>query len=269
MKGSVDFVASRFIDGIGQRNFPEIAIEAINNIVPFELSSIFLYDGKKPPTYISPASSQKGSVDCKNYLKTFHYNPIYQHHIHGLKSGIYLMRDLAKSNFIKRPTLDNNDLSLSSVEEIGYLTNGWPCNLTELNIAINISVGTTLQVCFYRERNKLFSKKEVSDLNKIRLCILASFKKFYESYKDEFGVSPQLNPWESALNIIDGGILSSRERQVVELIAQGKSAGHISGALKIGRETIKTHRKNAYQKLGVTSCAELYFLISRALVFSK
>lgn len=179
------------------------------------------------------------------------------------------MRDLAKSNFIKRPTLDNNDLSLSSGEEIGYLTNGWPCKLTELNIAINISAVTTLQVCFYRESSTLFSKKEVSDLNQIRLSILSSFKKFYESHKDEFGTPPPLNPWESALNIIDGGLLSSRERQVIELIAQGKNSEHISNALKIGRETIKTHRKNAYQKLGVTSCAELYFLISRALMFSK
>ena len=269
MKTSVDFVASRFIDGIGQRNFPEIAIDAISNMVPFDLASIFLYNENNPPTYISPASSQKGSVDCKNYLKTFHFNPIYQHHVHGLKSGIYLMRDLAKSNFIKRPTLDSDALSLSSGEEIGYLTNGWPCNLTELNIAISISAKTTLQVCFYRERNKPFSKKEVYDLNEIRLCILSSFKKFYESYKDEFGISPPPNPWESALNIIDGGLLSSRERQIIELIAQGKNAEYISNTLKIGRETVKTHRKNAYQKIGVTSSAELFFSISRALAFSK
>jgi DNA-binding NarL/FixJ family response regulator len=53
------------------------------------------------------------------------------------------------------------------------------------------------------------------------------------------------------------GKLTSRERQVLELIADGKSSIEIGKSLSISPRTVDTHRKNIMDKLGVHSIAGL------------
>jgi len=51
--------------------------------------------------------------------------------------------------------------------------------------------------------------------------------------------------------------LTKREREVMKQFALGKSASDISKNLHIAAETVKTHRKNIYQKLNIKSAYEL------------
>jgi DNA-binding CsgD family transcriptional regulator len=51
--------------------------------------------------------------------------------------------------------------------------------------------------------------------------------------------------------------LTKRERQVAELVAEGRSAREIARHLHIGRRTVETHVARAYAKLGITSRVEL------------
>jgi DNA-binding NarL/FixJ family response regulator len=51
--------------------------------------------------------------------------------------------------------------------------------------------------------------------------------------------------------------LSVRERQVLQLLAEGHSAKISAERLKISAKTIEVHRKNIRQKLGIASIAEL------------
>lgn len=50
--------------------------------------------------------------------------------------------------------------------------------------------------------------------------------------------------------------LTSREAQVIELVARGSSADGIAAALGISRRTAQKHAQNAYAKLGVSSRSE-------------
>jgi DNA-binding NarL/FixJ family response regulator len=51
--------------------------------------------------------------------------------------------------------------------------------------------------------------------------------------------------------------LTKRERQVAELVADGRTAREIARQLHIGRRTVETHVARAYAKLGVRSRIEL------------
>jgi DNA-binding NarL/FixJ family response regulator len=52
-------------------------------------------------------------------------------------------------------------------------------------------------------------------------------------------------------------ILSPRELEVLQLLAEGKSTKEIAYRLNVSIKTIETHRKNISEKLGISSVAEL------------
>jgi two-component system response regulator NreC len=52
-------------------------------------------------------------------------------------------------------------------------------------------------------------------------------------------------------------ILTDREREVLQLLAEGKTTKEIAGKLSVSFKTIETHRKQIMDKLNVNSIAEL------------
>lgn len=60
-------------------------------------------------------------------------------------------------------------------------------------------------------------------------------------------VSPAADPADA---------LSSRERDVLHLLAEGKSNGDIAGALFISENTVRSHLTTVYAKIGVASARE-------------
>ena len=77
-----------------------------------------------------------------------------------------------------------------------------------------------------------------------------------------------LNQYVSELDETDpASRLSDREREVLVLIASGKSNKEIAGDLGIGVRTIETHRERIMRKLGIRSVAGLTkFAIANGLV---
>jgi DNA-binding NarL/FixJ family response regulator len=51
--------------------------------------------------------------------------------------------------------------------------------------------------------------------------------------------------------------LSSREREVVQLLAEGKSSKEVAATLRITFKTVETHRTNIMRKLDVHSISEV------------
>jgi DNA-binding NarL/FixJ family response regulator len=60
-------------------------------------------------------------------------------------------------------------------------------------------------------------------------------------------------------------LLTRRESDVLPLLQQGRSNAQIALALHIGVETVRSHARNIFRKLGVASRRELAVLPSRAL----
>jgi DNA-binding CsgD family transcriptional regulator len=52
-------------------------------------------------------------------------------------------------------------------------------------------------------------------------------------------------------------LLTDREREVLQLIAEGKTAKEVANDLNISPTTVETHRTHIQEKLGLHSVAEL------------
>jgi DNA-binding NarL/FixJ family response regulator len=77
-------------------------------------------------------------------------------------------------------------------------------------------------------------------------------------------VNPKKNPAE-----MFGAELTPRQREVLQLVAEGKSTKEISAALNISVKTVEFHRNNLMDELGVRSIAELTrYALSRGIVGS-
>jgi len=79
----------------------------------------------------------------------------------------------------------------------------------------------------------------------------------------------QLTPWHSgepgALAVAGSQLLTPREAEILPMLQQGSSNAEIAQTLQVGVETIRTHARNIYRKLGVASRRELAALPPRAL----
>jgi DNA-binding NarL/FixJ family response regulator len=72
-------------------------------------------------------------------------------------------------------------------------------------------------------------------------------------------VLPRVTPGSGGVagSVAGAGPLSRRESEVLPLLQQGHSNAQIALALHLGVETIRTHARNIYRKLGVSSRREL------------
>jgi two-component system response regulator NreC len=53
------------------------------------------------------------------------------------------------------------------------------------------------------------------------------------------------------------GKLSAREREVLQLVAEGKATKEVAAHLQVSVKTVETHRRNIMEKLDMTNVAEL------------
>jgi two-component system nitrate/nitrite response regulator NarL len=65
-------------------------------------------------------------------------------------------------------------------------------------------------------------------------------------------ISAKVNKWlENPEMIEEATALTKRERQILKLIAEGKTSHQIAKSLKISKYTVDTHRKNIHKKLDI------------------
>jgi DNA-binding NarL/FixJ family response regulator len=72
-----------------------------------------------------------------------------------------------------------------------------------------------------------------------------------DGYLDRQGKTPDIK------RDFTGDVLTSREREVIQLLAEGKTSKEVAVALNLSVKTAETHRTNLMRKLGLHSVADL------------
>ena len=74
---------------------------------------------------------------------------------------------------------------------------------------------------------------------------------------------------ERAFHKFGEGVLTPREREVVEYTLKGHSADAIGRILDIAAGTVRIHRRNIYSKLQISSQGELFSLFIQTLAIGN
>jgi DNA-binding NarL/FixJ family response regulator len=101
-------------------------------------------------------------------------------------------------------------------------------------------------------------KTDAGELVETAVRHLCMHRPFFTSKVSEVLLSAYRDSRESApARGEESTALTSREREVVQLIAEGKTTKELAAGLGISEKTAETHRTNIMRKLGVHSVSEV------------
>ena len=249
------------IEGLGSEALPERLVRGLAHLVPFELAAVFAYRGRSRPLVVYDNFDARGARQgVAAYVEnTYVLNPFYHAHLKGLEDGVYRMRDLAPDAFFESEYYRTYKARPSAAEEIGYVTENWPPGMEELMVAVTLGDGVLGEISLSRSRRGGgFDDADVARLAAVVPVIGALLRKYWA----EFGASgshssPPDSRVDDAFADFGKSVLTGRECEVTQLILRGHSSESICVNLGISLGTVKTHRKNAYAKLAISSQSEL------------
>ena len=256
------------VDELDAPDLPERLVSALGWLVPFELAAIFVYRGRSRPLNLYDnfdlADGRKGIVAYVEY--TYVLDPFYQASQKGLADGVYRIRDLAPDAFFESEYYKTHRVLPARSEEIGYITEDWPEGLEEIDIAVTLEPGVVSEFSVYRSlRNRGFADEELARLGQVVPVLGALLRRYWAGYgPSKLEASPPDHSVEQIFASFGAEVLTEREREVTQLILRGHSSESIGFNLGISLGTVKTHRKNAYAKLGISSQSELLSLFLQA-----
>ena len=162
--------------------------------------------------------------------------------------GLYRLRDMAPDRFYQGEYFRSYYVQTGLAEEIAFF--------------ITLPEHSTMTLSLMRA-DKPFSQKDFAALEAVFPFVAAIARWHWRGLNQKFGRSgsslqTQQRRMTYDLGSFGEGVLTSREREVVEFTLKGhsaKSAGQIMG---ITAGTVRIHRRNIYVKLNINSQGELF-----------
>ncbi|MEO9575627.1 MAG: LuxR C-terminal-related transcriptional regulator [Roseobacter sp.] len=245
------------IEHLESELLPEILASALKSIVEFDFVVIFGYVGSSRPLALyddfTPARRVMHVDDYQEgpYL----LDPFFLAATAGILPGLWRLSEIAPDRFYQGEYFRSYYDQTGLAEEVGFL--------------VNIHENLTIVISLMR-RTRKFSKLEMKALRSVWPIIDAACRRHWRDTETE---APEANAVaditiERAFRGIGEGVLTPREREVVELTLRGHSADALGALLGISSGTVRIHRKNIYTKLRIRSQGELFSVFISALTGS-
>lgn len=264
--GSVTETASPdplgLIDLVGSDQFFNDLSDTLATTFGFECFHIFLYQADAAPVNLgnrpSACTYQRG---LDNFLKfTYVINPVFRAFQGNAASGVYSITDFVPDDFKNVIDTANIDIFVEDSEPIGYRTPGWPKNMAECIVLIQIPNGMALDLSFLVPRDRGQLAGCTAQLERLFPVLERILCRQFEIDPACFQCEPDRPGQEDRFQNFGCEVLTDREMQVVQLVLVGHSSTSISLRLGVSVSTVKSHRRNIYAKLEISSQAELFSL---------
>ncbi|MEZ5732523.1 MAG: helix-turn-helix transcriptional regulator [Paracoccaceae bacterium] len=257
-----DMLLVALIELLGRDSFSGDLAILLDEQFGYDHFHIMLYRETLAPALLAsrpyPVSYERGLTNYLSY--TYVINPAYRAFRMGVEPGVYMISDFIQNG--GKPTIRDFDLDvhIEETEPIGYRTPGWPKNMAEVIVLVGLPNKTMLDFSFMTPLGSQQTKECKSSLERLfpilNTILLRQFAINPGSLDAEMTASGQ----EDRFHDFGGDVLTVREREIAQLILIGHSSNSISLNLEISMPTVKTHRRNIYSKLQISSQAELFSL---------
>ncbi len=250
---------SAIMANLHDESLPAHLLEALRTIVPIDIIIIeILCRNNKTVIHYDNVEQERHKIIIEDYLNgPYLLNPFYQAFMDNVQPGGYLLEELAPDDFLNSEYFKQYYHASDGGSEFGYLFSVTP----EIGVCIGISRSTW---------NPDFSAEEVNKLRAMEPVVRTSFLSYWEAIKgldtsDQTSTSDLHQQIASAVENFGTSVLTARECQIAQLILRGHSSKSTAEKLDITAATVNTHRHKIYEKLDVTSQAELFSVFIDAL----
>ena len=249
---------AQIISSLGTPDLPKHLSKALKVVVDFDDIVIFGYVGTSRPLALYndfPEARRRLHVD--EYLEgPYLLDPFFLASTGNVEQGLWRLSEIAPDRFYQGEYFRNYYGQTGLAEEIGYL--------------VNVHDGLSIVISLMR-RTRRFSKAEIKALKAAWPVVEAACQRHWKQTPDtrEQAESGFEGKVELAFRRIGEGILTPREREVVELTLRGHSADAVGKLLNISSGTVRIHRKNIYSKLRINSQGELFSAFLTAITDSR
>jgi len=243
---------SAMIDAIGTDSFAKELSNALKGIAPYDYTVIFGYlQVARPMDLYDNFPRSKRKVFVEDYQEgPYLLDPFYLACKNRVEPGLYRIRDLAPDRFFQGEYYRSYYARTGLAEEIGFFIE---------------MPGDAIVVVSLMRAQKAFSVKEFRLLKQFWPIVRAACQSNWADLSALFG-SERFSAEESSLHKsveltflnFGDGLLTPRERQVVEFTLKGHSAEAVGRILEISPGTVRIHRRNVYSKLRIRSQGELF-----------
>ena len=131
----------------------------------------------------------------------------------------------------------------------------------EMDFLVDVDEGTALVLVIGR-LEKMFTKAELSRLELIEPVVRAAMRRIWKRRRQGSARSapdPDIHRrLTECFDTFGDGILTQREREITQLLLRGHSTKSVARLLDIAPGTVMVHKRNLFQKLGITSQYELF-----------
>lgn len=245
----------RMVDGIGTPEFPEQLARALRRIAPYDFTVIFGYVGTaRPLDLYDDFPPDRRRMHVEEYQEgPYLLDPFFLASLDLSEPGLWRLREIAPDRFYQGEYYRSYYAQTGLAEEIGFL--------------VRVNARLVLVVSLMRKQ-KRFSNAEVRALKQVWPVVDAACRKNWQGLVvSDRDVSQDMEQRiADAFGRIGEGVLTPRERQVVELTLRGHSAEAIGRLLEISAGTVRIHRRNIYAKLRITSQGELFSMFINAML---
>jgi DNA-binding CsgD family transcriptional regulator len=243
------------IAALGSGRFGEALLGFIGLVVNFDSGVVIAYPAAAKLVLLEDqlAAGDRALFDGPYRNGLYLLSPLYVESRAG-RRGCFHISDIAPEGFTDGEFYQLYYSTNGSIDQVAFLCetgHGTP-------IAISIERTESLPPFSSRERAAL---ADVSDL----ISQLVRQQRWVDLVDTAAPPRDMHAHLENVLSLFGSSTLTPREREVVRLILRGYPSKSVARELNISTQTEQVHRKNIYQKLGISSHSELFTLFFDAI----
>jgi DNA-binding CsgD family transcriptional regulator len=239
-------------------------VASLREVADFSHAVLFGYPpGRRPVLLHHAFAMPQRAKSLAAYVRgTFLVDPFYDACLKGIAEGVHRMQDLAPDEFYTSIGSHPGYISPCVSPEPGVLSE-------EIGFFARTRGGAYVVLSLMRDgAEPPFSETEMDRFREVAPLVCATLRVRYRETveapsTDDNRAARSLGETDlrAVIAACAGCRVTARETDVAAMMLRGHSSGSIARELGVATSTVKIHRRNLYDKLGVSTQAAFFALI--------